>query len=102
MKNTRAAKRSESIDEINTQDDETSQAPTDSIVPRRSRRTGLEEQKDGNETSKPDNDGEEETGEQDAEEEITRCICGQADFPGPNVGVKEMAKGTGELLTRIA
>lgn len=102
MKNTRAVKRSESIDEIRTQDDETSQAPTESIVPRRSRRTGLDEQKDGNERSKLDNDDEEETGEQDTEEEITRCICGQTDFPGPNDGVKEMAKGTGELLNKIA
>lgn len=99
MKNTRAANRSESIDDLNTQDEETSQAHTEQPAPRRSRRNGVEELKDTNSQTKQDEEEEEELDDVDAEEEITRCICGQAEYPGPSAGVKDMAKGGGKLVS---
>ena len=32
--------------------------------------------------------------EEDQEEEITRCICGQAEYPGPTQHARDLAKGT--------
>ena len=95
MKNPRAAQRSESIDDPNA-DDEGSQsqaATSEPVMPRRSRRNGIEETKQNTE---PKIEDEEEPGvneDEDQEEEITRCICGNAEYPGPTPHAKELAKG---------
>jgi hypothetical protein len=63
-------------------------------MPRRSRRNGIEDSKPPS-ASKTEQDEENENIDiEEAEEEITRCYCGQAEYPGPTQHAKEMAKGT--------
>ncbi|KAK6368148.1 Histone deacetylase complex subunit [Exophiala oligosperma] len=56
------------------------------LPPRRSRRNG----EDRDPTVKQQiEDGEEDVDPEAAEEEVTRCICGQAEYPGPSASLRQ-------------
>lgn len=56
------------------------------LPPRRSRRNG----EDREPTVKQQiEDGEEDVDPEAAEEEVTRCICGQAEYPGPSASLRQ-------------
>lgn len=71
-------KRSESVDEIE------SMARSDQNAPRRSRR-GAEVERDAATDTTPADDDDNEA----LEDDITRCICGHADYPGPSISIRE-------------
>lgn len=95
IKNTRAAQRSESIDEPNAEDDASqSQAATsEPIMPRRSRRNGGEDTKPSEESQIDDGPGDSAEQDPEQEDEVTRCICGNAEYLGPNPLARDLAKG---------
>ena len=66
-------------------DDADSNARPESVAPRRSRR-GNDNEKD----EKIKQPAEEEDGEE-VEEDVTRCICGHADYPGPPASIRDFA-----------
>ena len=70
-----STQRSESVDDNDA-------ARPESQAPRRSRRGNDET----NEVAKRVDD---EIDEEDLEEEITRCICGQAEYPGPPISIRD-------------
>lgn len=64
------------------------------VAPRRSRRNGEEKE--------PAVDTKEEDAEADAEaveEEVTRCICGQAEYPGPSPALRQQQPPGADALT---
>ena len=69
------------------------------MQPRRSRRNG------GDDTSKESTQKKEEEEQVDVDEEgtedleVTRCICGQTEYPGPNDTVRQMVSGQRTLPT---
>jgi hypothetical protein len=95
MKNPRATQRSESIDDPIPDDDGTqSQAnASEPIMPRRSRRNGIEETKQNTDSKQEDETNGDADEADEPEEEVTRCICGQAEYPGPTPHAKDLAKG---------
>ena len=95
MKSASAIQRSESIDEPNTEENGSqSQAPTsEPAMPRRSRRTGIEDTKPAADPKVEHEQEQDVNDEEDAEEEVTRCICGQAEYPGPTPHAKDLARG---------
>lgn len=72
-------KRSESTD------DAESMARSDQNAPRRSRR-GAEIEREIVTDTKPEDDEDE---NEVIEDDITRCICGHADYPGPSITIRE-------------
>ena len=95
MKNPRATQRSESVDDPNA-DEEGSQsqaATSEPVQPRRSRRNGLEEPKQASGPKLESQEGPEVNEDEDLEEEVTRCICGNAEYGGPTPHAKELAHG---------
>lgn len=65
-------------------DDADSNTKTESLAPRRSRR-GNDSEKD----EKPKQTEEEDGGGEALEEDITRCICGQPEYPGPPASIRD-------------
>lgn len=81
---TASVQRSESIDDAD------SMARSDQAAPRRSRR-GADTEKDAH-IKQPSVEEE----ENDAiEDDVTRCICGHAEYPGPSASIKEQYSNTG-------
>lgn len=78
--------RSESVDAA----DEAS--PTEPMGPRRSRR-GNGDEKDIPIKRPEEYDDEQEP--EEVEEEVTRCICGRAEYPGPSASLRESYTGPG-------
>lgn len=70
-------------------------------MPRRSRRTGVEDSRDVSQAAKPTN-GFDATalGEEDPEE-VTRCICGELEYPGPTTSLRH-ARGEVGKWPKIA
>ena len=62
------------------------------MQPRRSRRTGGDDTSKEN-TQKKEDEEEVEIDEEGIEEEVTRCICGQLEYPGPSETVRQLVKG---------
>ncbi|RMZ78624.1 hypothetical protein DV738_g3834, partial [Chaetothyriales sp. CBS 135597] len=86
LKQATSNQRSESAEER--LEDSESQATEPVMPPRRSRRNGGEESsKDSPQRKEVDDD------EDAVEEEVTRCICGQIDYPGPSDPLRQMVKG---------
>ena len=54
---------------------------------------GAEDNKDQN-SQRQEVEDDDEVDDGDQEEEVTRCICGQAEYPGPTVGVRDIDKGS--------
>lgn len=59
-------------------------ARSDQNAPRRSRRGAEVEKETAIETLQPEDDDMEVL-----EDDITRCICGHADYPGPSISIRE-------------
>lgn len=70
-------RRSESIDDAD------SNTKTESLAPRRSRRGNDSEKEE--QIKQQDDEG----GAEELEEEVTRCICGQSDYPGPPASIRD-------------
>ncbi|RMZ80540.1 hypothetical protein DV737_g2950, partial [Chaetothyriales sp. CBS 132003] len=86
LKHVNNNQRSESVEER--LEDSESQATEPIMPPRRSRRNG------GDDSSKESSQRKEVDDDEDAvEEEVTRCICGQTDYPGPSDPLRQMVKG---------
>jgi hypothetical protein len=81
LKNNNTLRRSVSTEDIDDQDDEKSTEP---IMPRRSRRTGADESRDASQSSKPNDILDRQRLVEEEGEEVTRCICGETDYPGPS------------------
>ena len=64
-------------------DDADSNTKTDSLPPRRSRRGNEAEKEEKIKQLEGEEDGE------GIEEEITRCICGQPEYPGPPASIRD-------------
>lgn len=73
-----SVKRSESVDDAD------SMARSDQNAPRRSRR-GAEIERDAAIDTTPADDDDNEV----LEDDVTRCICGHADYPGPSISIRE-------------
>jgi len=69
---------------------------TDQAAPRRSRR-GAEAEK---EALVKQQSVEEEDNEV-IEDDVTRCICGQAEYPGPSASIREQYNNTGKQCSTI-
>ncbi|EHY59151.1 Histone deacetylase complex subunit [Exophiala dermatitidis] len=84
-----STQRSESIDGAD------SASRSELLAPRRSRRNGAEKEP----TVKQQRDDHEEGGvEADTnEEEVTRCICGQAEYPGPSASIRQQQPNAAAL-----
>lgn len=67
-------------------DDADSNSRPENVAPRRSRR-GNDNEKD----DKTKQREEEEEGDDLVEEDVTRCVCGQADYPGPPASIRDFA-----------
>ncbi|ETN40197.1 uncharacterized protein HMPREF1541_04473 [Cyphellophora europaea CBS 101466] len=89
-KNTRTAQRSESIEDSATLDGD---ASTEPMAPRRSRRNGAEDSRDPSQIAKqePGLESMQDPLEDDPEE-VTRCICGSSEYPGPTPSVVAAGK----------
>jgi hypothetical protein len=85
LKNSRAAQRSESIEGSINQEDDPANEP---IMPRRSRRNGADDAREASQSLKQEEalDQDEQVIEEDPEE-VTRCICGRSEYPGPSPAV---------------
>ncbi|KIX96653.1 uncharacterized protein Z520_07372 [Fonsecaea multimorphosa CBS 102226] len=70
-----------------------SSSRTEQIAPRRSRRNG-----DDKEQVVKQQADDEENDLEPADEEITRCICGQAEYPGPSPALRQQQPNT-DVLT---
>lgn len=46
----------------------------------------------------PAQEDNEEDVEETLEEDVTRCICGRPEYPGPGASVKEQLSGSGKLV----
>lgn len=86
VKNNNTLPRSASPEDIDDQDDEKNNEPT---MPRRSRRNGGDESRDVSQSSKPINGLEAQGLGDDEAEEITRCICGELEYPGPTTNLRQ-------------
>ncbi|KAI1612036.1 hypothetical protein EDD36DRAFT_272599 [Exophiala viscosa] len=87
-----SAQRSESADGA----DSTSRA--EQIAPRRSRRNGEEKEPVVKQhAAEEDEDAEAEA--EAVEEEVTRCICGQAEYPGPSAALRQQQPPTADVLS---
>lgn len=94
LKNTRTAQRSESIEDSGTLNDD--DASTEPIMPRRSRRNGAEDSREESQNAKhEERPGDEQEPLEDDPEEVTRCICGRLDYPGPTVAIAFLAEEKG-------
>ena len=82
-------------------DEVESQATEPVIQPRRSRRNGVEETPKESATVKKDEEEENGADDEALEEEVTRCICGSAEYPGPGEVLRGMVKGERELKSLI-
>ena len=83
--------RSESVDDAD------SMARSDQHAPRRSRR-GVEAEKDIISKAMPLEDDDD---EQVLEDDITRCICGHAEYPGPSVSIRERFGAAGKNIHKL-
>jgi hypothetical protein len=81
LKNNNTLQRSVSAEDIDDQDDEKT---AETIMPRRSRRTGADESRDASQSSKPNDAFDRQRMVEEEGEEVTRCICGETDYPGPS------------------
>ncbi|KAK5037165.1 Histone deacetylase complex subunit [Exophiala sideris] len=89
---TASIQRSESADGA----DSTTRA--EQLAPRRSRRNGEEKEP----VVKQQAEEEDEDAEADAEaveEEVTRCICGQAEYPGPSAALRQQQPPNADVLS---
>ncbi|KIX09456.1 uncharacterized protein Z518_00536 [Rhinocladiella mackenziei CBS 650.93] len=88
-----STQRSESADGA----DSTSRA--EQIAPRRSRRNGEDKEQPAvkQPVEEEEEDDNEENGVDPAEEEVTRCICGQAEYPGPSPSIRQQQPNTDTL-----
>jgi hypothetical protein len=85
LKNSRTAQRSESIEGSTNQEDDPTNEP---IMPRRSRRNGADDAREASQSLKQEEvvDQDQQAIEEDPEE-VTRCICGRSEYPGPSPAV---------------
>lgn len=65
-------------------------ARSDQIAPRRSRR-GVEADKEAHVKQQSVDDEENDV----IEDDVTRCICGQAEYPGPSASIQEQYGSAG-------
>lgn len=72
-------------------------ARNDQVAPRRSRR-GAEQEKENLIKLQP----EEEEDLDGVEEEVTRCICGHAEYPGPSTSVREQHPNNSKLFQHMS
>lgn len=86
-----ASPRRASVQTSESLDDVDSMSRTDPAAPRRSRR-GAEAEK---EAPIKQQSVEEEDNEA-IEDDVTRCICGQAEYPGPSASIREQHSNTGK------
>lgn len=98
LKNPRTAQRSESIEDTGTLVDD--DASTEPIMPRRSRRNGAEDSREESQNARNEDRLEDEPEPlEDDPEEVTRCICGRLEYPGPTNAIAFIAEeksGAGE------
>jgi len=78
-------------------DEETSQQQ-EQIAPRRSRRGNADLTDKDIKKREDDEDEIVDDAAQAPEEEVTRCICGQAEYPGPSATVREQHAGQGMYI----